>query len=261
MSFERLASAYLDQVCARELSAATLDLSRRWLGVFVAWCSAQGLESPLWMQPQHLDEWRDHLLWTPNRWGRFYSPNSIDQALRVVRSCIRWAVEQGWLMLDPTRDLVLGRPVQPRQPVLTGDEIRALLAQPDPRTPPGLRDRALLALFYYLPASTSQVSRLDLGDLQGGRLVIGSEPHELDGELALRCRRYLERGRPELVREPSEQALFLLREGRRIGAPRLSGIVRQRGLEAGLRGEVSPRTLRRSYISHIQAFQDRRFPS
>jgi site-specific recombinase XerD len=246
---------------ARDLSASTLALSERWLTVFADWCSTQSLESPLWIQPQHLEDWRNHLLWTPNLWGKFYSPNSSDQALRVVRSCLRWAVEQGYLALDPTRDLVLGRPVQPLQTVLTGEQVRTLLEQPDPKSAPGLRDRALLALFYYVPATTHQASRIDLGDLQGGRLVLDSEPHDLDDELAASCRRYLQHGRPELVREAGEQAFFLGRTGHRIGAPRLSQIVRFHGFDAGLSGELSPRTLRRSYASHVRTFQDRRFPS
>lgn len=261
MTFEELAAAYLDHERARGLSAATMDVSGRWLTVFAAWCSTQSLDSPLWVQPQHLEDWRNYLLWTPSRLGRFYSPNSSDQALRVVRSCLRWAVEEGYLALDPTRDLVLSRPVQPLPTVLTGAQVRALLDQPDPKRAPGLRDRALLALFYYVPATTHQASRLNLGDLRTGHLVLDSELHDLDDELATRCRQYLQHGRPELVRELGEQAFFVGRTGERIGAPRLSQIVRQHGFDAGLSGELSPRTLRRSYASHVRTFQDRRFPS
>lgn len=123
MTLDRLIAAYLKQRAKEGVSASTLDLATRWLGCFRGFCQKHRLEAAMWLTPRHLEEFETQLLWQPNSRGRFYSPNSVDQALRMVRSCLRWAIGQGWLVQDPTCDLVLGRPLQPRQRVLTREEL------------------------------------------------------------------------------------------------------------------------------------------
>ncbi|GMU53583.1 MAG: hypothetical protein AMXMBFR33_27290 [Candidatus Xenobia bacterium] len=53
-------------------------------------------------------------------------------------------------MRDPTVELVLGRPIQPRQPLLTRDQVHRILNASE-RTSTGLRNRALLALLSTCP--------------------------------------------------------------------------------------------------------------
>lgn len=258
MTFEHLTRSYLKQRAG--ISETTRDLSERWLSLFVRYCQRHRLETPLWLTPGHLDDFQHELTWSRTASGRFYSPNSVDQALRTVRSCLRWASSQGWLLLDPTRDLVLGRPVQPRQRVLSRPEVRRLLDHPDARTALGLRDRAVLALFYYAGLGARQASGLEERNLQDGRLCCsGADDLSLDAELAGRLERWRS-VRPELLRDPAETALFLGQTGRRLGPQRLFGIVRDAGDQAGLGPGVSPRLLRRSFLEHQRDFGQRRHP-
>lgn len=257
-SFERL---FLDYLKHREgQSETTLEACRHWLNVFADCCRDQGLDSPLGVAPRHLEEFRLRLTWTVSaRTRRFYSPNTIDQALRMVRSWLRWAFARGWLELDPTRDLVLGRPPQPPQQVLTRDQVQALLAAPDPKTPLGLRDRALLALLYHTPLSVGQAAALDLVHVKLPNWLRPDGPRlDLDGELAARLKRYLDQARPQLASRPTEQALFLSSKGGgRLGVPAMIVVLRRAAQAAGLTS-VSPRTLRRSAAAHLDEFQQRR---
>ena len=94
MTLDRLIAAYLKQRAKEGVSASTLDLATRWLGCFRGFCQKHRLEAAMWLTPRHLEEFETQLLWQPNSRGRFYSPNSVDQALRMVRSCLRWAIGQ-----------------------------------------------------------------------------------------------------------------------------------------------------------------------
>ncbi len=256
MTFDKLINAYLTERQRQGISAATLELSTRWLSFFARYCREHQVESPLWLTPEHLESFQNQLQWSPRKAGGFMSPNTIDQALRMVRACLRWAVEQGWLMHDPTLKMVLGRPFQPRQPVLTRDQVRQILDAPSRSTSTGLRNRALLALFYYLPVSTRQAAMLCLDHLElpAALNVPGPDGYrrlELEGELARRLELYLDQARPQLTLESG--ALFVSRAGRRMTYQAFERVCNDLG--------VCARTLRRSFLAHARALQEPRLPS
>lgn len=256
MTFDRLIQAYLAQRQREGVTACTIDQCKRWLSMFADFCRERQVETPLWLTPTHLDDFQHRLQWSPRKGGGFFSPNTIDQALRMVRACLRWAVDQGWLMRDPTLKLVLGRPIQPRQPVLSRDQVDRILNAPSERTSTGLRNRAMLALFYYLPVSTRRatllcVSHLDLPDALHLPGPDGYQRLELEEELARRLERYLRLARPRLTLE--REALFVSRNGSRMTYMGMETMCNELG--------VCVRTLRRSYLAHAGELQDLRLPS
>lgn len=257
MTVDRLVTAYLAQREKDGVSDSTLELTSGWLARFLRFCREHDLETILRLTPGHLEEFQNALLWEPSRLGRFYSPNSVYQALAMVRACLRWGMSQGWLVQDPTSDLVLSHPVQPRQRVLTPDELTGLLQAPPAKTAVGLRDRALLALLYFLPVSGTEATTLDLTDL---RSLPGAAGQALDSRLSARMDRYLYGARAELASGGEESALFLTTAGKRLGRTLPQALCYKWGQTAGL-GAVSPRVLRRSYQKHLAAFAERRLPS
>lgn len=56
--------------------------------------------------------------------------------------------------------------------VLTEDEVEALMEQPDTETPYGLRDRAILEVFYSTGIRRTELCRLELSDLSLSRLTL-----------------------------------------------------------------------------------------
>lgn len=62
---------------------------------------------------------------------------------------------------------------------------------------------------------------------------------------------YLERGRPVLATRPEEVALFLGRAGRPLGAQAVFVRIQDTAKRAGLRQLVGGRTLRKSYLAHL----------
>ena len=151
----------------------------------------------------------------------------------------------------------------PRQPRLLPDtltvaEVDALL-----EAAPDLRARALLELLYAAGLRVSEATGLDREDLSldGGFVrVIGKGDRERlvpVGEVALDwLRRWLDEGRPlllELGRTSTDRGgpLFLGDRGGRLARQQAFAIVRAATRSAGLRGRISPHTLRHSFATHL----------
>ena len=149
------------------------------------------------------------MLWEPNRQGHFYKANSLDQILRRVRQVLLWSFASGQLASDPTRELILHRPVQPVAEKLSWDELELLFQVPDRSTAVGLRDAVMFRL----------VAETELGVSGCLELRLGHESLlSLEQETRALLATYLERGRPVLATRPEEVALFLGRAGRPLGA-------------------------------------------
>lgn len=136
-------------------------------------------------------------------------------------------------------------------------EVDAIVAAPDTDGPSGLRDRAILELLYGAGLRVSEAVGLDVRDLdltnrqarvtgKGGktRISLFGEPAR-DALVA-----YLEEGRPALV-TGAQTALFLNRSGGRLSARSVQTLVRNAGMQAGVRQPVHPHLLRHSFATHL----------
>ena len=125
--------------------------------------------------------------------------------LGSVKRFFRWLVKQRVLEWNPADPLELPR-IERRLPkaVLTVEEAERVLAQPDVRTPLGIRDRAILETLYSTGIRRQELVDLDVYsvDLDGGTLIVRQGKGKKDrmipiGERALAwVERYLEEVRP-----------------------------------------------------------------
>lgn len=209
-------SDYIEHLRERGYSANTMDISTRWLQHFFS-----RYPSPVKdLKPADLTRYHKSLHWEPGPSGKLYSESSINQAVGVLRSFFRWCLSEGHLKTSPAEHLVTRRPPDPERVFLTPAQARALLALPDPATPLGLRDRAILGLIVEYQASPAVLSRLNLTDFQpdtGALLLQGRKRRilSLGAGLQADIERYLRLGR-EGYAPPGEQALFLNHKATRL---------------------------------------------
>lgn len=202
--------------------------------------------------------------------GRGRSAATQGRKLSGVRSFYRYLVRQGVTDVDPTAGLPAPRTPRRLPRPLDVDDCEALAtARPvaSPRAPEertvlrALRDRALVELLYGTGIRVGEASALDVRDVDA-RLaevrVLGKGGVERVVPLPALAREalaaYLEvRRRPGVLAEPLFVALRPGRDGTagRLGERDIRRILRQRGIDAGLRDRIHPHRLRHSFATHL----------
>ena len=186
------------------------------------------------------------------------SPATIARRLSAVRGLHRFAVEAGDASDDPTREITGPRKVRKLPGALSVPETERLLEATAGDGPLDLRDRALLELAYATGVRASEAVGLDLVDLDSDPELIrvrGKGDVERWVPLGTIARaavaRWIERGRPPLVRERREGALFVNRRGTRLSRAGFWTVIKRRARAAGIRRDVSPHSLRHSFATHL----------
>lgn len=186
------------------------------------------------------------------------SPATIARRLAALKAFYRYLVRTNRLEKDPTLDLEAPKLVKSLPRVLTIKETEALLNQPNPMTPAGLRDRAMLELLYATGVRVSELTSLDVDDvaLDMGFLRCtgkGSKERIVPiGSAAIHAlREYLHQGRPRLVVIVDEKALFVNHHGRRLTRQGFWKILKKYAAMARVHKEITPHTLRHSFATHL----------
>ena len=199
-----------------------------------------------------------HLTSTAREGGRSLSAPTVARKFASIRAFFRSLVDRGELAQNPADLVSHGRRRSPLPTLLRTDELTALLDRIPARTPLEMRDRAMLELTYSCGLRCEEVVNLDAGDLDFDVeelrvLGKGSKTRVVPvGEPAQRAmERYLAKGRPPLVQEPEEPALFLSKRGRRLSPSDVRRRLRLWLRNAGLSAEASPHALRHSFATHL----------
>jgi integrase/recombinase XerD len=254
LTLEFLATLELE----RGLSRNTLEAYRSDLQQYGAFLGRIGRD-PLEVAPSDVAAFISELAAGSER-KRPVAAATLQRKIACLRSFYRHLRREQIIDHDPTAEL---RP--PRSParlpkVLSRDEVNLLLAQPKGTSSAALRDRALLETMYACGLRASEVTGLELSelDLEAGilrargkgskeRLVpIGSKAIET-------LHAYLERGRPRLVGIRDEPRVFVNLRGHGLSRQGLYKIIQGHARTAGLEHRMSPHTLRHTFATHLLA--------
>jgi len=192
--------------------------------------------------------------------ARGLAPASVARALVAIRCLLAFLAAEG--RLDPRLLLHLDAPrVWERLPgVLAPEDVEALLAAPNARTHLGSRDRALFEVLYATGARASETVGLTLDRLELSlrwARVVGKGDRErlvpLGRKAVDALVRYLDHHREKLLRGRVSDLVFVTRLGAPLRREDLWRLVRRHAVAAGIRGRVSPHTLRHSFATHLLA--------
>ena len=210
---------FLARLESRGFAAGGID-SHRWaLKQFLGWARTEALLSPKAFTRTTLEAYQLFLFrYCSPRTGQPLGINTQLARLGAVRRFFAWMCREGIIPANPAADLDLPRKQNRSLPKsLNADELQRLLALPDLSSPFGLRDRAILELFYATGIRRSEMANLDVGDFdptlqtllirkgKGGKsrlLPVGARATEW-------LARYLTETRSLLAYLPSVSALFL----------------------------------------------------
>lgn len=189
--------------------------------------------------------------------GQGLSPRSLARLLSGWRAFYGWLARQGRIPASPTTGLAAPKAPRPLPKALTPDQAAALLRAPENEDPLLWRDHAMAELFYSSGLRLAELAALDVdaaADLaQGEVTVTGKRGKTRIVPVGRPAREALAKwlARRGEIAALDESALFVGRQGRRLGVRaieiRLERLARVRGLPVRLH----PHILRHSCASHL----------
>ena len=189
-----------------------------------------------------------------------YSAATMNRRLSSVRDLYRWLVEEGVTTEDAAAAIVSPKRAKTLPRTLTEDEAERLLEACDGRDARDVRDRAFLELLYATGARISEVSKLDVRDVD-----LNQEQVRLEGKgsktrivpiydlAAERVRSYVLEARPGLAAKGNtrEEALFISTRGNRMSADALRTVFERRAVAAGIDRPVTPHAMRHTFATEL----------
>lgn len=184
--------------------------------------------------------------------------SSLRIATVHLKVFFRWLAATGRLPMDPAEPLLSPRAAQALPETLNRSVIVGMLEAIDLTRPLGLRDRAMLELFYSSGLRLSELCGLKLenydtderflrvtGKGNKTRVVPVGEParQALDA--------YLAKERRQLVKRRTGSEVFLSIRGGRLSPDRVREIVKERAAQAGIDRRIYPHLLRHSFATHL----------
>ena len=207
-----------------------------------------------------------------SQWRHGHDRASVTRHLASLRSFFRYLTAEGVVAPDPlwkrgsrqSRSLI-PKAEKPLPRVVDKEEMERLVSAPDNPEVEGkpkqvamqLRDKAILELLYATGLRVSELSGLDLGDLDLERRVLralgkGSKEREVvmgrPAQQALEA--YIREARPLLMASRKTDALFLNRFGGRLTKRSVQEMVKRYGL-LSVDARVHPHMLRHSFATHM----------
>lgn len=141
--------------------------------------------------------------------------------------------------------------------ILDANEIILLLSQPDTEDLKGIRDKAMLEILYATGIKVSELLDLTVYDfnMQIGILHLHNKSKEriipMYPAAVKSVSEYLLKVRPLIVDNKNEDRLFTNMNGQAMSRQGFWKIIKRYADMAGIKGEITPHTLRHSFAAHL----------
>jgi integrase/recombinase XerD len=239
-------------------SPDTIRIRETTLNWFLSWCDERSVCHPRDVTRMVIDRYQHHLHHHRKANGEPLSYGSQINRLNPLRAFCKWLVRENLLLYDPAAALMLVRPPKRLPQVPTLAQVDTILNGADVSTDDGLRDRAIMEVFYSSGLRRAELMRLKRHEVDLAANVIwvrqgkGKKDRVVPvGERACAwVRKYLRDARPHYVNGQDLEALFLMNTNRPFTKSaltyRLSTYVRAAGLAHG-----SCHLLRHAMATHM----------
>jgi integrase/recombinase XerC len=186
---------------------------------------------------------------------------TISRKVAALRSFYRYLLREGKVRFNPAELVELPRCEKHIPTVLSVDEILSLLRVNFSEDPAGLRDRAMIELFYSAGIRLSELTGLNIEDIDFPRgllkvrgkgrkeriVPVGRAAFEaIDAYLKRRGEFAVKR-----TRSGTDEPLFVSIRGGRMNPRGVARVVERVVLQSGIGRKISPHTLRHTFATHL----------
>lgn len=190
-----------------------------------------------------------------NKLGR----RSVARKISALRSFYKFLMREKMVTSNPWKVISTPKIIKKLPSFLYTEEIESLLNQPNIRTTQGIRDKAMLELLYATGMRVSELTKLNLGDIdlsESEIIVKGKGSKErivLMGSYSiLALKDYLKYARGKFAcRHKENRALFLGRFASRLTGRSIERILKKYIKSAGIEKKTTPHSLRHSFATHL----------
>ena len=252
-NFEYLLDAFTDYLCIEKglahnsIIAYSADILRH-----MEFCAATGVYHPADVSPELVQSFFVNLKESGS------GVRSRARYLAALRGFYAFAVEEGHIKKNPVAQIETPRLLQTLPRILSVAEVERLLESCRGEDALSIRDRAMLELLYACGLRVSELVSLKIEDYHeanGYIKTVGKGDKErivpLGEEAMDKLRRYLDGGRPTLLRGRHSSFMFLNRSARGLTRQGFWKIIKRRALQADISKNVTPHSLRHSFATHL----------
>ena len=189
--------------------------------------------------------------------SRGKSAASVTRFLASSKSFYNFLLSQGDVKTNPARGVTAAKAERKYPEILTNQEVELFLEQPQCVDPKGFRDHAMLEVLYATGIRVSELTALDLEDvnLAAGFLRCENRGREriipMYHTAVKALQEYIRDVRPQIVIDPEEQALFVNMNGERMSRQGFWKIIKYYQEKAHIDKDITPHTLRHSFAAHL----------
>jgi integrase/recombinase XerD len=237
----------------RGLTANTVEAYGRDLAELRRYLVAQGVDDVHEAGSRHIVGFLTALR------DRGLSARSQARALTTLRRFYRFLEREGVLPNgDPTARLLLPKLGRPLPHAPSRSQVEAVLDKPDPSTPLGMRDLAMLELLYATGLRVSELVKLEVKqvNLEAGFLrVRGKGGRERVVPLGAKAREktlaYLNTARPALLKGQTSLYLFVSRSAKPMTRQAFWHLLKGYALQSTEGGRIYPHAFRHAFATHL----------
>jgi integrase/recombinase XerD len=256
--------AYLDAWCDWSLAAGfsehTMSTRRAACVRFIVWCEERSLRAPIDITRPVLERYQRTLYQYRKSNG---APLSVIAQLSLLNALVawfRWMVREHHVLYNPAADLEL--PKKPKalpKTLLTIEQVEGILNQADATTALGVRNRAIMEVFYSAGIRRMELMGLKCYDVdtERGTLMIRQGKGLKDRFIPLGARackwvdKYVSEVRAELVSGYDDQSLFLDDFGQTMSARFIGDLMRRHVEAAGIATPGACHVFRHAMATHM----------
>ena len=235
----------------KKLSQNTLMSYQRDIEQYIGFLHGKNVEN---IQQSNKAPIATYMAWQ-NSQGRAIT--TISRSLASIRAFYRFLISHDFIIGNPTIGVESPKVEKKLPQILSVEEVKILLDQPNKMGLKGVRDKTMLELLYSTGIRVSELITLNVSDLDLSEMTLTCRHSNRERKIPVnrRCidlmKEYLERVRPFMIREKTEQVLFVNTNGNRLTRQGFWKIVKYYTSKANIQKDITPHTLRHSFAAHL----------